>query len=313
MNKIHVIINPVSAGGKTGHRWEHIKEVMFHYLKEFKYVFTEKPKQAIEITRELIKSGFDTIIGIGGDGTLNEIANGFFNDQGGSIINEDASMGIVPSGTGSDFIRYLKIPRDFKKSIELIKNSDNRRIDIGRITYSVSPQSGINEQGNSKYFLNVADFGLGAEVVKKTSSVPAWKRGKLCYYKGLLGAISNYRGMKMTIRLDDSEPITKRFLLGAAANGGIFGGGMIIAPDARIDDGFFDVVLIEDMKKWELIFESRRLYTGTIKKNRKVMIKRAKKVEIKSGETVNIEYDGEIGGKTPAKLEILEKRLNFKI
>lgn len=312
MNKIHIIVNPMSAGGKTEHRWKTIKEMMTHYLKEFKYIFTEKPKQATGITRELVESGFDTIIGIGGDGTLNEIANGFFKDQNDRMINEEASMGIVPSGTGSDFIRYLKIPRDFKKSIKLIQNSGIKKIDLGRITYAGADEHDSAAK-DTMYFLNVADFGLGAEVVKEISSVPATKRGKFCYYKGLLSAIKNYKAKKMTIRLDDSDMISNRYLLGAAANGGIFGGGMIIAPEARIDDGYFDVVLIEDMKKLELIIASRRLYTGTIKKNSKVMIKRAKKVEILSDEPVNIEYDGEVGGRTPVKLEILEKCLNFRI
>ena len=313
MNNIHIIVNPMSAGGKTERRWKTIKEMMSHYLKEFKYIFTEKPKQATGITRELIESGFDTIIGIGGDGTLNEIANGFFKDRNGRMINEDASMGIVPSGTGSDFIRYLKIPRDFKKSIELINSSRIKPIDLGRVTCFEKDEPNSVMQKTTKYFLNVADFGLGAEVVKEISSVPAAKRGKFCYYKGLLRAIKNYKAKKMTICLDDSDTVSKRFLVGAAANGGIFGGGMIIAPDARIDDGYFDVVLIEDMKKLELVFESRRLYTGTINKYPKVMIKRARKMEIGSDEPVNIEYDGEVGGQTPAKLEILEKCLNFRI
>ena len=317
MNKVHIIVNPLSARGKTVERWNTIKGVIRHYFDEYKYIFTEKPKQATEIARDLLKRGFDLIIGVGGDGTLNEITNGFFKRHTHKAINEDASLGIIPSGTGSDFIRFLKIPRDFHKSVELIKNSKIKKIDVGRITHTGSDKEDI---GEGKYFVNIASFGLGAEVVKNVSSIPSGKRGAFSYYKGLLATIGSYRSKNVKIIIDDGkEEIDGRFLIGAIANGRIFGGGMIIAPKAEPDDGYFDLVLVKDMKRFEIIRNSRLLYTGSINKHPKVIIKRAKKIKVLSDpikpdeeEEVNIEYDGEVGQPLPAEFEILEKSLNFR-
>ncbi len=132
MNKVHVIVNPFSARGQTEKRWETIKAAIRSHFREFKYVFTEKPRQATDIARELLQQGFDLLIGVGGDGTLNEISNGFFHAQSGQAINGDAAVGIIPSGTGSDFIRFMKVPREFEKSAAHIKNSANKKIDIGK-------------------------------------------------------------------------------------------------------------------------------------------------------------------------------------
>lgn len=310
MNKVHVIINPFSARGKTGRRWQSIKEAIRYYYKEFKYIFTEKPRQATEIARSLLKDGYDLIIGVGGDGTLNEIANGFFHQDSPThkTINEEAALGIIPSGTGSDFIRFLKIPRDFSQSVELIKNSKTRKIDIGKVTFYRK-----KDKHRTRYFINVSDFGLGAEVIKNLSEVPSLKRGAFHYYKGLLSSLKNYRSKLVRIVIDDTQEISGKYLIGAIANGRIFGGGMIIAPDAEPDDGYFDLVLAKDMSKPEIIINSPRLYTGSIKNHPKISIHRARNIKVYSDEEVNIEYDGEMGLALPAEFECIHQPLNFRI
>lgn len=317
MDKVHVIVNPLSARGKTGQRWNAIKEIINHYFTEFKYIFTEKPRQATEIARDLLKDGFDLIIGVGGDGTLNEITNGFFQQDSHQAINQDAALGIIPSGTGSDFVRFLKIPRDFKSSVEIIKNSGVKTIDVGKITFNFNS---TDAQRSSAYFINVADFGLGAEVARNMSAVPSRKRGAFSYYMGLLSTIRTYKSKKVKVVIDDTEEISNRFLVGAVANGRIFGGGMIIAPEAEPDDGYFDLVLVEDMGRFEIIKNSRHLYTGALAKHPKVMIKRVRNIKVYPAEeddtkdkTVNIEYDGEIGKSIPAEFKIIEKSVNFRI
>jgi diacylglycerol kinase (ATP) len=317
MDKVHVIVNPFSARGKTGQRWNTIKEVINYYFKEFKYIFTEKPRQATEIARELLREGFDLIIGVGGDGTLNEITNGFFRQDTHQVINKDAALGIIPSGTGSDFIRFLKIPRDFKSSVEKIKNSAVTTIDVGKITFNFNAAE--SERSNA-YFINVADFGLGAEVLRNVSAIPSGKRGPFSYYLGLLSTIRSYKSKKVKVVIDDNEEINDRFLIGAIANGRIFGGGMIIAPEAEPDDGYFDLVLIENMGRIEIIRNSRLLYSGKLAKHPKVTIKRIRNIKVYPAadaevldKTVNIEYDGEVGKSIPAEFQIIEKSVNFRI
>jgi len=246
---------------------------------------------------------------VGGDGTLNEITNGFFNKNISTTINKEASLGIIPSGTGSDFIKSIKLPRDFTKSVKLIKDSKSKKIDIGRITFPNLK----NKQKNYKYFINISDFGLGADVIKHLSSIPPLKRGAFAYYKGMLLTLKNYKSKNVKIIIDNSYEINNKFLIVAIANGRIFGGGMIIAPEAKLDDGYFDVILIEDMKKFEIIKNSRLLYTGSIKKNPKVTIIKAKNIKVYSDEEVNIEYDGEMGESAPAEFELIEKAINFRL
>jgi diacylglycerol kinase (ATP) len=307
MNKVHVIVNPQSARGQTGKRWGTIKEAIRSHFREFKFIFTEKPRQATEIARGLLRDGFDLLIGVGGDGTLNEISSGFLHAQSGHAINSDAAVGIIPSGTGSDFIRFMKIPREFEESAARIKNSKSRRIDMGRITYG-----GVGGS-RTQYFINVADFGLGAEVIRNISRIQSTRRGAFTYYRGLLATMLKYRSKKVAITLDGGRRLQGEYLIGAVANGRIFGGGMIIAPQAEADDGFFDLVLIESMKKLEILANSRRLYSGTIAKNPKVQIMRAREIKVESPDEVHIEYDGEMGETLPAEFSVMEKALNFRV
>jgi diacylglycerol kinase (ATP) len=306
MDKVHVIVNPFSARGQTERKWETIRLALKKHFREFKYVFTEKPRQATEIARGLIKDGFDLIIGVGGDGTMNEISSGFFSDYSGKAINREAALGMIPSGTGSDFIRFMRVPREFEKSAALIKNSKNKKIDIGKITYGSANRK-------EQYFINVADFGLGAEVIRNIANVQPARRGALTYYRGLLSTIMNYRSKTVTLAIDGQQQLQGEYLIGAVANGRIFGGGMIIAPQAEPDDGYFDLVLIKDMKKLEIIRNSRHLYAGTIAKNPKVIILKARNIKVQSLEEVYTEYDGEMGEKLPADFSVIEKALNFRI
>lgn len=306
MDKVHVIVNPFSARGRTERKWETIRLAIKSHFREFKYVFTEKPRQATEIARELIKDGFDLIIGVGGDGTMNEISSGFFCDFSGKAINQDAALGMIPSGTGSDFIRFMKVPREFDRSAALIKNSKNRKIDIGKITYGGC-------DGREQYFINVADFGLGAEVIKRLANVQSGRRGALTYYRGLMATLMRYRSKTVTLTIDGRQQLQGEYLIGAVANGRIFGGGMIIAPQAEPDDGFFDLILIGDMKKLEIIRNTPLLYSGAIAKNPKVIMLKARSIQVRSQDEVYTEYDGEIGGKLPADFSVVEKALNFRI
>jgi len=309
MNKVHVIVNPYSARGQTGKRWETIKEAIRSHFREFKYVFTQKPRQATEIARELLRDGFDLLIGVGGDGTLNEISSGFFHAQSGQAINRDAAVGIIPSGTGSDFIRFMKVPREFEKSAARIKSAKNKAIDVGKIVYGGPGASAPRTQ----YFINVADFGLGAEVIRNISRIEATRRGTFTYYRGLLSTIMSYRSKKVRMTLDSGQQLQGEYLIGAVANGRIFGGGMVIAPDAEPDDGMFDLVLIEPMRRLEIVANSRLLYSGKIASNPKVHIVKTRRVQVDSPDEVHIEYDGEVGERLPAEFTIVERALNFRV
>jgi diacylglycerol kinase (ATP) len=301
--KTQVIVNPESAKGMTRRRWTHIREGIRHFITEFRYEFTEKPLHAIEIARSAIRDGTELVIGVGGDGTMNEIANGFF--DGARLINPDAALGIVPSGTGCDLTRSLRIPTRLQGAMQVISEAPSHAIDVGRASFR-SADGGRLE----RYFLNVADFGVGGEVVHKVNS-RRLERKASSYVRCLVSTMIHYKNKKVRIRIDGRELPRGEYLIGAVANGRVFGKGMKIAPDAQLDDGLFDAVLVQGMKFMEFFRHGWRLMNGTHIRYHKVDVVRGRRIEAEpeTDEPVLLELDGEQLGTLPAVFEIVPRSL----
>ena len=305
--KTQVIINPESNQGRTKKRWKQIREALKTFIKEFKYEFTEKPLQAAEISRAAIKEGSELIVGVGGDGTMNEIANGFFEDE--KPINPETSLGIVPSGTGSDFCRSLNIPLGLKNALQVITQAPSNVIDIGRVKFKNHAHS--NEE---RLFLNVSDFGIGGEVVHRMNQERMKKKAS-SYLRCLISTFLSYRNKRLRIRIDNQDIPLQDYMIGAISNGRIFGKGMKVAPEASLNDGLFDLVLVKGMKKLEFFRNVYKIYTGTHLSHPKISLIRGKKIDVEpedSEETVLIEVDGEQVGLLPATFEILPTSLLVK-
>ena len=306
--KPQIIINPESDKGRTQKRWKHIKEALSSVFKEFKYEFTEKPYDAIEISRAAINDGAELIVGVGGDGTMNEIANGFFKDH--KIINPETSLGVVPSGTGSDFSRSLNIPAGLKNAMEIIIKAPSRLIDMGKVRFTTD--SGEEQE---RLFLNITDFGIGGEVVKRMEQSGS-KKKPASYLRSLLSTFMRYQNKKLNIKIDGKKLPIDEYMVGVIANGKIFGKGMKIAPDASLDDGLFDIVLIKRMKVMEFCLNARKIYSGTHLSHPKISLIRGKIIEVSPAEDeiqeVLIEVDGEQLGKLPATFEIIPRTFLVK-
>ena len=305
--KTQVIVNPESNQGRTKKRWKRIKEALKSFLKEFKYEFTEKPLQAVEISRSAIKEGIELIVGVGGDGTINEIANGFFEQE--KPINPETALGIIPSGTGSDFSKSLHIPLGLRNALRVITQAPSNRIDIGKVTYRNHSASEVD-----RFFLNVSDFGIGGEVVYKMNQERMEKKAS-SYFKCLVSTFMSYTNKKLNISVDGEELPVDEYMVGAIANGRIFGKGMKVAPEASLDDGMFDLVLVRKMKKLEFFRNVFRIYTGTHLSHPKISLIRGTKIEVAPAdmeERILIEVDGEQVGSLPATFEILPQRLLVK-
>jgi YegS/Rv2252/BmrU family lipid kinase len=298
--KTQIIVNPQSDKGRTGKRWKLIKEVLRGFIKEYKCEFTEKPYHATEITRAAVKEGSELIVGIGGDGTINEIANGFFEDK--KIINPASVLGIVPSGTGSDFSRSLNIPKGFQNAMKVITEAPSTLIDTGTVSFR-----GHSGEELERYFLNIADFGIGGEVCRNME-LDRKERKKASYLKSLIITFIAFKNKKLRIKIDENELPVDEYMIGAISNGRIFGKGMKIAPKAELNDGLFDVVLIKGMKILEFCANAWRIYAGNHLSHKKITLLQGKKVEVypedESAEVL-IEIDGEPLGKAPARFEIV--------
>jgi diacylglycerol kinase (ATP) len=304
--KTQVIVNPASAKGETRRRWNHIRDGIRHAIHEFKFDFTEKPLQAIEMARAAIKEGTELVIGVGGDGTMNEIANGFYEEK--RIINPGATLGIVPSGSGCDLMRSLRIPQELRGALDVITHGPSNAIDVGRVRFRNA--SGADEE---RFFLNVSDFGVGGEVVHEVNR-RRLERKASSYVRCLVSTMVRYRSKRVRIRVDGREMPREEYLIGAIANGRVFGKGMKVAPTARLDDGLFDAVLVTGMRFLEFCTKGWRLLNGSHLKIRKVRHMRARRVEAEpdQDEPVLLELDGEQLGTLPAIFEIVPASLPVK-
>jgi YegS/Rv2252/BmrU family lipid kinase len=304
--KTQVIVNPESNRGRTRKRWGEIRDGLKSFIREFKFEFTEKPLHATELARKAIKEGAELVIGVGGDGTMNEIANGFFEDR--RIINLEATLGVVPSGTGSDLTKSLNIPAALKDALKVIVEAPSVRMDVGKVRFRSN--AGGEEE---RFFLNVADFGLGGEVVRRVHEQRLQRKAS-SYIRCLVTTMVQYKNKRVRIRVDGENLPEGEYLIGAVANGKIFGKGMKIAPGARLDDGLFDTVLVRGFKFLEFCRHGWKLMNGSHITHPKVTVVRGSKVEAwpEDNEDVLLELDGEQLGRLPATFEILPRNLLIK-
>ncbi len=304
--KTQVIVNPESNKGRTRKRWGEIREGLRSFIREFKFEFTEKPLHATEIARQAIKDGTELVIGVGGDGTMNEIANGFFEDR--RIINPETTLGVVPAGTGCDLTKSLNIPAGLKDALKVITEAPSVRMDVGKVRFRSN--AGGDEE---RFFLNVADFGLGGEVVRRVNEQRLQRKAS-SYVRCLVTTMVQYRNKRVRIRVDGENLPEGEYLIGAVANGKIFGKGMKVAPGARLDDGLFDAVLVKGFRFFEFCRHGWKLMNGSHITHPKVTVIQGSKVEAwpEENEDVLLELDGEQLGRLPATFEIIPRNLLIK-
>lgn len=308
-HKMLFIVNPHAAQGRSGKRWPDLQMMLRRVLGDFDLRMTEAPGQATQICREAIDSGVERIVSVGGDGTNNEIINGFWDVQK-QQISQSASLSLFATGTGSDFSRTLNSSSRIRELAESLKNSQERLIDLGRAYY-------IDEQGqqSSRFFLNVASLGLSAEVVR---AVNAGKRGgRLAYSLATLSSMFHHQRPTLQINYADAQKSYKDLNMLAVANGAFFGGGMHIAPNAVLDDGAFDLVSVWGWTPLQFVLKASKVFAGTHLDLPGVDELRGiadLDVKILQSETpVHIELDGENVGQLPARFEILPKALRLQV
>ena len=278
----------------------------------FNVAFTRAPGHAVELADRAAKSGRTFIIACGGDGTINEVANGII----GSGI--DVELGIMPSGTGGDFRRTIGIPRSNREAAVLLRTGRTRFIDAGKVTF-------IDHRGKtvSRYFLNVASVGLAAEVIKRVKSATAFDwlpveaiRGKANFAFSAFQEVLDPNPSLVKVRIDDGEEHTLQTLAFCVANSRFFGGGMKIAPNAKINDGLLDIVNIGDISTARILFNALSIYRGTHGALPEVKGTRAKVIEISSADrfgTILLETDGELPGRLPAKFEVVPDAIRIRV
>jgi len=251
-----VVVNPMSAGGRTGRSWPGIRQALSDAGVDFDYRLTAGSGEAVEITRDALGAGCRRVVAVGGDGTINEVLNGFFGPRG-EPLAPDAALGIIPSGTGGDFRRTLGIPVDPAAASEVLARDHRRALDVGRIEYQ-----GDHATPRLRHFINIADCGMGGELVARVNRGGKLAPGKLTFLYHTVTTMAGYRGRRLRVDVDEE---TREGLLSNViiANGRYFGGAMLIAPQADPSDGLLDVIVLGMRPAWRGVVELRRVYRGT--------------------------------------------------
>ena len=245
------------------------------------------------------------VVAVGGDGTLNEVVNGFFHN--GAPIPTSSKLAMVPLGTGGDFRRTLRIPTDARQAIDVLRSGLARRLDAGCVTYRASDGStGV------RHFINIADAGLGGDVVQSMGN--GTKRfGSAAYTLGGLRALIGYKNKPMTVNIDGSTHELAKAQQVVVANCQFFGGGMQMAPSASPTDGVFDVILIKNAGKIETMRGMNDFRAGKHldQSNPKIELVYGKRISVTSPVQVRIDVDGEAVGFLPALFEIQPGAIEF--
>ncbi len=302
MKEFFFVVNPASANGTTRVVWEEIVVYMQEKGLDFDVQLTSGPNQATEISREAIKKGYKKIIAVGGDGTVNEVVNGFFED--GNIIDSEVSLGVISRGTGCDLIRTLEIPKDYPGAVDVLLKGNLKTIDLIRAQYLNG-----NKEVQRRYCVNISDVGLGGYVAQRVNHTSKSGGGLWSYLRGTVLSILKYRRNTGTIIIDGEKIHEGNFSIVAAANGRYFGGGMELAPMAQIDDGYINTIMLINMGKLELLMNLPKVYKGTHIGHPKIKHYKAKELEVDSKESLPLEIDGENPGYGPVKYTVIEKAI----
>jgi diacylglycerol kinase (ATP) len=303
--KTHFIVNPHSANGLTGRVWPEIHKAAREVIGDFEFSMTEGPLHAVELTGSALKNGAEMIVSVGGDGTNNEVVNGFFENR--QFVNPEAVFAIICSGTGSDFIRSATIPRNFRESVKLLAGRDYKMIDLGEMTFQ--DHSGKDAH---RYFINIASFGVGGEVDERVNKTSKALGGKISFLYASVRATLAYSNKPVIIKIDDRIEIEKKVFNVAVANGQYHGAGMRAAPNACLDDDLFDIVVMGDLSFLEATRLARLIYEGRHIQMEKVECYRGEVVTATSDERVLLDVDGEQPGTLPATFKILPRILRIK-
>lgn len=294
MNKRWLVIaNPISGQGRAMHHRHEIEAVLQRHGVAFELVVSEHPGHAIELVARAVEGGCRCILAVGGDGTVNECANGIFRQR--AAPTDEVVLGVMPIGTGNDWARTHGIPKDYAEVAALMAQGSHRLHDVGVAEFG---------DGSRRHFINVAGLGFDAHVV---ASLPDRTLGPMAYLVGLAKGLLSYDAVSLGLTFSDRKVEARAFVLFFAI-GRYCGSGMNVAPRAEVDDGLFDVTLVQALSRWEVLKSLRKLFDGTLLDHPKVIALREAQARVDAG-PVPVEADGELIGHAPVRFTLLPRAL----
>lgn len=309
-----LIVNPNSCGGLTGKNWDGLYEKMKKIFgSRVEVAFSKKPGNGTTLARDLLRKGLGRIVAIGGDGTINEVANGFLEDGTGARgtrlrpINPDAIMGMVPCGTRNVLAKSLGLPAGVVESCRNFVGGTPEKIDLIAVAVT-DPETGSRLP--PRVFLNAAEMGVGAEIIDRSKKVRGMVKSRLVSTAAaIISTVPAYESNLCDIFIDGRKKSTS-MTMGVVANGKFLGGGFMAAPEASVSDGLLDLVVLKDSGSLKMLDELVNIKTGNYGSEDNILYSKARKVIIRSNERkVTVTIDGEPVGILPAAFQVLPKAL----
>ncbi len=270
---VKFIVNPVSGNGRTRRVLPHLVGIARKLGINFDLQVTQAPEHATELASER-SSEFDIVVAVGGDGTVSEVAAG--------TAKSETAMGIIPTGTGNDFVRAVGRLKNLQDYMHRIMSGKVRSIDVGMLTL----------EKKDLLFVNGIGVGFDAEVARESLGVHRLK-GLSRYLYALLRTLSKYKATQMRIELDD-QVVEQKTFLAAIGNGISAGGGFLLTPHALLDDGLLDVCLVSDVSIGRVVQVIPSVLKGTHGKHAEVAMQKARRISIQTEDAVSIHRDGEV-------------------
>ena len=328
-NELIIILNPNSQGGATGKNWNETYRIIKDYLpKRHRIIFTKKPKDGMIVTYKLLNEGYRNIVAVGGDGTINEIANGFFDFKVKSNvsildakfkppsrldhINPKGICWIVPSGTRNVLAASLGIPHQGNEALMQIRRMKKRRIDV--IGAVVTDKENHNFAHN-RIVLNAAEIGVGAEIIDRSKKIRSKVKSRfISTVAGIVSTLPVYESNECDIIVDGSKKLTTKVTMAVIANGKFLGGRFKAAPRADFSDGLLDLVIMRNSGSFKMLDELVEMKSDSeYAKDEDILYYHASEVKIISKERdVTVSLDGEPVGILPAVFRVYQNSLAIK-
>jgi YegS/Rv2252/BmrU family lipid kinase len=306
--KPYLIVNPRSGSGRTGRRFDRIARAVRASVGEFEHAFTRAPGDGARLAREAARAGGALVVAVGGDGTASEVVDGLAAEREGRAL---PLFGFIPHGTGSDLRRSLGIPQDVDAAADWLAGRGELVCDLGRIEYL-----GHGGAQEVRHFANVAGFGVSGVVDREVNEGSRLlPHGKIAFMLASARALLRWKDQPVRWRADGGPWTDDVVTALSVCNGRFFGGGMQVAPEARLDDGAFDVVVWSGLGIADFVTKKRKLYDGTHVSlpNTRVLRATSLEAEPREGARVLLDVDGEQPGMLPARFTIRPGALRVRV
>jgi diacylglycerol kinase (ATP) len=293
------LVNPASDNGATGRRWPQIARTAATLGLSGDALFSEHPGHLSDLARRAADAGAELLVVVGGDGSVNEAANG--------AAQRDVDLAVIARGTGWDFARSQGIPHRVEDAIAVAVHGATRAIDLGRVSYR--SWAGADE---TRWFANVASVGMSGAIAQRANETTKALGGRMSYLLATLGVFARWQVGEVGVSVDDAVRSGRMHDV-IVANGPYFGGGMMICPEAEPDDGVFDVLLIGNLTKRDLLLTLPKTYRGTHLPHPKAELLRGGAVTVDATPPLPVELDGEQPGTTPVRFELVPRALRVRV